>query len=55
LVALVVRLSLSPLCAEAAEKMRFAVGPFQPTPGDTKKAYEPFFKHLAHVRAEVSR
>lgn len=33
--------------AGAAEKLRFAVGPFQPTPGDTKKAYEPFFRHLA--------
>ena len=33
--------------APAAEKLRFAVGPFQPTPGDTKKAYEPFFKYLA--------
>lgn len=33
--------------AQAAEKLRFAVGPFQPTPGDTKKAYEPFFAHLA--------
>lgn len=31
----------------AAEKIRFAVGPFQPTPSDTRKAYEPFFKHLA--------
>lgn len=31
----------------AAEKLRFAVGPFQPTPGDTKKAYEPFFKYVA--------
>jgi phosphonate transport system substrate-binding protein len=35
------------LGAGAAEKLRFAVGPFQPTPTDTKKAYEPFFKHLA--------
>ncbi len=35
------------LSATAAEKLRFAVGPFQPTPSDTKKAYEPFFKHLA--------
>jgi phosphonate transport system substrate-binding protein len=35
--------------AAAAEKLRFAVGPFQPTPGDTKKAYEPFFKHLAGI------
>jgi len=33
--------------AEAQEKLRFAVGPFQPTASDTKKAYEPFFKHLA--------
>ncbi len=31
----------------AAEKVVFAVGPFQPTAGDTKKAYEPFFQHLA--------
>ena len=31
----------------AQEKLRFAVGPFQPTPSDTRKAYEPFFKHLA--------
>ena len=37
----------SGLNATAAEKLRFAVGPFQPTPSDTKKAYEPFFKHLA--------
>lgn len=33
--------------ALAQEKLRFAVGPFQPTPSDTRKAYEPFFKHLA--------
>jgi len=33
--------------ASAAEKLRFAVGPFQPTPTDTKRAYEPFFKHIA--------
>lgn len=33
--------------AQAQEKLRFAVGPFQPTAGDTRKAYEPFFKHLA--------
>lgn len=31
----------------AQEKLRFAVGPFQPTATDTRKAYEPFFKHLA--------
>ncbi|MDX2259300.1 MAG: phosphate/phosphite/phosphonate ABC transporter substrate-binding protein [Hyphomicrobiaceae bacterium] len=33
--------------ALAQDKLRFAVGPFQPTPSDTKRAYEPFFKHLA--------
>lgn len=31
----------------AQEKLRFAVGPFQPTASDTRKAYEPFFKHIA--------
>lgn len=35
--------------AHAAEKLRFAVGPFQATPGDTKRVYEPFFKHLARA------
>lgn len=33
--------------SQAQERLRFAVGPFQPTPTDTRKAYEPFFKHLA--------
>jgi phosphonate transport system substrate-binding protein len=28
-------------------RLRFAVGPFQPTPTDTRKAFEPFFRHLA--------
>jgi phosphonate transport system substrate-binding protein len=36
-------------CGFSAELIRFAVGPFQPTPGDTKKAYEPFFQHLAEA------
>src|SRR6516162_6195275 len=31
----------------AAETLHFAVGPFQPTATDTKKAYEPFFAYLA--------
>jgi phosphonate transport system substrate-binding protein len=31
----------------AADKLHFAVGPFQPTPTDTRKAYEPFFKYIA--------
>ena len=37
------------LPAMAADKIRFAVGPFQPTAGDTRKAYEPFFDHLARA------
>lgn len=28
-------------------RLRFAVGPFQPTPSDTRRAFEPFFRHLA--------
>src|SRR5215469_1702316 len=31
----------------ATDKLRFAVGPLQPTPTETKKAYDPFFKYLA--------
>lgn len=33
--------------AWAQSKIRFAVGPFQPTASDTRKSYEPFFKHVA--------
>jgi phosphonate transport system substrate-binding protein len=33
--------------AGAAETLRFAVGPFQPSASDTRKAYEPFFRHIA--------
>jgi phosphonate transport system substrate-binding protein len=29
--------------------LRCAVGPFQPTAGDTRRAYEPFFTHLARA------
>ena len=47
LLAVVLALILPGSPAIAAEKLRFAVGPFQPTPGDTKRAYEPFFKYLA--------
>jgi phosphonate transport system substrate-binding protein len=36
-----------PLGAGAADKLRFAVGPLQPTPTETKKAYGPFFAYLA--------
>lgn len=35
------------ISAFAADKIRFAVGPLQPTPNDTKKAFEPFFKYVA--------
>ena len=35
--------------AGAAETLRFAVGPFQPTPRETKAAYEPFFNYVAKV------
>ncbi|WP_040485650.1 phosphate/phosphite/phosphonate ABC transporter substrate-binding protein [Lutibaculum baratangense] len=31
----------------SAETLRFAVGPFQATPSDTKTAYEPFFAYIA--------
>ena len=32
-----------------APPIRFAVGPFQPTAGDTRRAYEPFFAYLAEA------
>ncbi|WP_043837884.1 PhnD/SsuA/transferrin family substrate-binding protein [Muricoccus aerilatus] len=32
-----------------AGPLRFAVGPFQPTAGDTRRAYEPFFAYLAQA------
>ena len=47
LLVVVAALVVSTFGASAQEKLRFAVGPFQPTASDTKKAYEPFFKHLA--------
>lgn len=37
--------------AHAAEPIRFGVGPFQPTAGDTRRAYEPFFTYLAKAVA----
>ncbi|MEQ1615158.1 MAG: phosphate/phosphite/phosphonate ABC transporter substrate-binding protein [Hyphomicrobiaceae bacterium] len=46
LIAVIVATTVSSL-ANAQEKLRFAVGPFQPTASDTRKAYEPFFKHIA--------
>jgi len=44
---IVVSFAPKPQSAMAAEKLRFAVGPLQPTPTETKTAYEPFFKYLA--------
>ncbi|MCA3342089.1 MAG: PhnD/SsuA/transferrin family substrate-binding protein, partial [Roseomonas sp.] len=44
-----------PLVALAAPSLaltsplRFAVGPFQPTAGDTRRAFAPFFAHLAQA------
>ena len=31
----------------ASQLIRFGVGPLQPTPGDTRRVYEPFFAYLA--------
>lgn len=40
-------LALGARAGRAAEApIRFAVGPFQPTAGDTRRAYEPFFTYL---------
>jgi len=36
-----------PLSAQDKGKLRFGVGPLQPTPSETKKAYEPFFAYVA--------
>jgi phosphonate transport system substrate-binding protein len=40
-------LALAGGTVEAADTFHFAVGPLQPTPSETKKAFDPFFKHLA--------
>ena len=45
--ALTLAVSAFGAAAQDKLKLRFAVGPYQPTPGDTRKAYEPFFKHIA--------
>ncbi len=44
---LAVALGAGTASTSAQNKLRFAVGPFQPTATDTRKAYEPFFKHIA--------
>ncbi|MFC0386046.1 phosphate/phosphite/phosphonate ABC transporter substrate-binding protein [Muricoccus vinaceus] len=42
-------LALAPRARAQGAPLRFAVGPFQPTAGDTRRAYEPFFAHLARA------
>ncbi len=42
-----IALLLSTNTTFAAEIIRFAVGPYQPTPADTQRAFDPFFKFLA--------
>ena len=39
--------ALSTNAGAQSGKLRFGVGPLQPTPSETKKAYEPFFAYLA--------
>src|SRR5262245_54903107 len=36
-----------PVTAQDKGKLRFGVGPLQPTPSETKKAYEPFYACVA--------
>lgn len=46
-------LALGAKVARASDApIRFAVGPFQPTAGDTRRAYEPFFQYLG---AQIGR
>src|SRR5215472_16699427 len=50
--ALVVTAFASSMCAlafaqEKGGKIRFGVGPLQPTPSETTKAFEPFFAYVA--------
>lgn len=39
----------APAVAQTRAPIRFAVGPFQPTAGDTRRAFEPFFAHVAQA------
>ena len=43
----VATVTVGSLSAQGTGKLRFGVGPLQPTPTETKKAYEPFFAYLA--------
>jgi phosphonate transport system substrate-binding protein len=47
LVASVVAGALVSSSGAQSSKLRFGVGPLQPTPTETKKAYEPFFAYVA--------
>jgi len=47
LVATLVAPVLAPAPQAQGQKLRFGVGPLQPTPTETKKAFEPFFAYLA--------
>ncbi len=43
----IVLLAMATSAPAQSSKLRFGIGPLQPTPSDTKKAYEPFFAYLA--------
>jgi phosphonate transport system substrate-binding protein len=45
--ALIAASGLTSIADAQGGKLRFGVGPLQPTPSETKKAYEPFFAYLA--------
>jgi len=45
--ALVSSVALPALAQDKGGKLRFGVGPLQPTPSETTKAYEPFFAYVA--------
>lgn len=47
LIAALVVSALGSTTRAQGSKVRFGVGPLQPTPTETKKAYEPFFAYLA--------
>src|SRR5215468_1180880 len=47
LIAALVMSALGSSTRAQGSKLRFGVGPLQPTPSETKKAYEPFFAYLA--------
>ena len=46
-ITLATALALPAVGRAQGQPLRCAVGPFQPTPGDTRRAYEPFFARMA--------